>query len=434
MLKVYNSLTNQIEAFKPIKDKTVNMYVCGPTVYDDIHIGNGRPVVFFDVVKRYLSYLDYRVIYASNITDVDDKIIEKAQSLNVSEKALSEKYAANFFEIAKKIGGYNFDYTPHATDYIEQMIQFISKLIADGFAYKTHSGVYFRVDKIKDYGILSNQQVRDLKTGVRIDLESDKEKAYDFALWKTTTEGIHYDAPWGKGRPGWHTECVVMTTKLFEGELDIHGGGFDLKFPHHENEIAQSVAHNGHHLARYWMHVGRLDLAEEKMSKSLGNDIKLKDLIKTYHPFAYRLMILAHHYRAPIAFSEDLIVQYQKSYDKISYTMNKTNFHLKLAGLEGGKVIQEVMDEFESYMNEDFGTPRVITLIDKLIKDLNRSVDLNTFVSLNTILDVLGVEPKINEVSDSDIKNYKLWQEARANKDYALADTYRETLLEKGFI
>ena len=225
-----------------------------------------------------------------------------------------------------------------------------------------------------------------------------------------------------------------MTTKLFEGELDIHGGGFDLKFPHHENEIAQSVAHNGHHLARYWMHVGRLDLAEEKMSKSLGNDIKLKELIKTYHPFAYRLMILAHHYRAPIAFSEDLIVQYQKSYDKISYTMNKTNFHLKLAGLEGGKVIQEVMDEFESYMNEDFGTPRVITLIDKLIKDLNRSVDLNTFVSLNTILDVLGVEPKINEVSDSDIKNYKLWQEARANKDYALADTYREALLEKGFI
>ncbi|HHX76202.1 MAG TPA: cysteine--tRNA ligase, partial [Acholeplasmataceae bacterium] len=254
------------------------------------------------------------------------------------------------------------------------------------------------------------------------------------ALWKTTTEGIHYDAPWGKGRPGWHTECVVMTTKLFEGELDIHGGGFDLKFPHHENEIAQSVAHNGHHLARYWMHVGRLDLAEEKMSKSLGNDIKLKDLIKTYHPFAYRLMLLAHHYRAPIAFSEDLIVQYQKSYDKISYTMNKTNFHLKLAGLEGGKVIQEVMGEFESYMNEDFGTPRVITLIDKLIKDLNRSVDLNTFVSLNTILDVLGVEPKINEVSDSDIKNYKLWQEARANKDYALADTYREALLEKGFI
>lgn len=434
MLKVYNSLTNKIEDFKTIKDKTVNMYVCGPTVYDDIHIGNGRPVVFFDVVKRYLSYLDYRVTYASNITDVDDKIIEKAQSLNISEKELSEKYAANFFEIAKKIGGYNFDFTPHATDYIDQMIQFISKLIEDGFAYKTESGVYFRVDKIKDYGILSNQQLSDLKSGVRIDLESDKEKAYDFALWKTTTEGVQYDAPWGKGRPGWHTECVVMTTELFEGELDIHGGGFDLKFPHHENEIAQSVAHNDHHLAKYWMHVGRLDLAEEKMSKSLGNDIKLIDLIKDYHPFAYRLMILAHHYRAPIAFSEDLIVQYQKSYDKISYTMNKTNFHLNLAGLKGGQVIDSVMDEFESYMNDDFGTPRVISLMDKLVKDLNRATDLNTFVSLKTILDVLGVEPKMNAVKDEDIKNYKLWQEARANKDYALADTYREALLEKGFI
>lgn len=434
MLKIYNSLSNQIEPFKPIRDKHVNMYVCGPTVYDDIHIGNGRPVVFFDVVKRYLKYLDYGVTYASNITDVDDKIIERASKLKISEKDLASMYTDNFFEIAKKVGGYNFDHTPHATDYIDQMIRFISNLIETGYAYQTGSGIYFRVDKIKDYGILSNQQVNALKTSVRIDVETDKEKDYDFALWKNTDVGIKYDAPWGSGRPGWHTECVVMNHELFGGEIDIHGGGFDLKFPHHENEIAQSVAHDDHHLAKYWMHVGRLDLANEKMSKSLGNDIKLKDLVMQYDPNAYRLMLLAHHYRAPIQFSEDLIAQYQKAYDKISYTLNKWHFHMVYSKLEDTSMDLEVIEMFESEMNEDFATPRVISLIDKLIKDLNKAFDIKIYNATKSMLNVLGIEPKIKKVTQKDIEIYNLWQHARTNKDYESADIYRKHLLDKGFI
>lgn len=434
MLKIYNSLSNQIEPFKPIHSKHVNMYVCGPTVYDDIHIGNGRPVVFFDVVKRYLKYLDYGVTYASNITDVDDKIIERASKLKISEKDLASMYTDNFFEIAKKVGGFNFDHAPHATDYIEQMIQFIQSLIDTGYAYQTGSGIYFRVDKIKDYGILSNQQVTQLKTSVRIDVETDKEKDYDFALWKNTDVGIKYDAPWGSGRPGWHTECVVMNHELFGGEIDIHGGGFDLKFPHHENEIAQSVAHSNHHLAKYWMHVGRLDLANEKMSKSLGNDIKLKDLVTQYDPNAYRLMLLAHHYRAPIQFSEDLIAQYQKAYDKISYTLNKWHFHMVYSKLEDQSIDLESIKLFESEMNDDFATPRVISLIDKLIKDLNKGFEIKLYNTVNRILKVLGIEPKIRKVTQKDIDIYNLWQQARVNKDYESADIYRKHLLDKGFI
>lgn len=434
MLKIYNSLSNKIEEFKPIHENKVNMYVCGPTVYDDIHIGNGRPVVFFDVVKRYLQYLDYGVKYASNITDVDDKIIDRAQKLHITEKELATTYTNNFFEIAKKIGGYNFDVTPHATNYIEEMIKFIGELIADGFAYKTQSGVYFRVDKIKDYGILSNQQVKDLKTGVRIDLETDKEKDYDFALWKNTEEGIKYHAPWGDGRPGWHTECVVMTNEIFGGEIDIHGGGFDLKFPHHENEIAQSVAKHDHHLAKYWMHVGRLDLANEKMSKSLGNDIKLKDLVETYNPNAYRLMLLAHHYRAPIQFSDDLIEQYQKAYDKISYTLNKWHFHMILNNIDENGLDHESIKSFEEFMNDDFATPRVITLIDKLIKDLNKDFKAENYNTIILILNTLGLIPNILEVLDEDIENYKNWQQARLEKNYEKADIYRKPLLDKGFI
>ena len=225
-----------------------------------------------------------------------------------------------------------------------------------------------------------------------------------------------------------------MTNELFGSKIDIHGGGFDLKFPHHENEIAQSVAHNDHHLANYWMHVGRLDLASQKMSKSLGNDIKLKDLIKDYNPNAYRLMLLAHHYRAPIQFSDDLIVQYQKSYDKISYTLNKWHFHMALNQLNTNGLDSDAMSLFEKYMNEDFATPRVISLIDRLIKDLNKDFNVVTYETIIQMLNVLGVDPNIKEVLATDLKNYELWQLARSNKDYEKADKYRKPLLEKGFI
>lgn len=434
MLKIYNSLTRQIEPFISKHLNKVNMYVCGPTVYDDIHIGNGRPVVFFDVVKRYLTFLGYEVKYASNITDVDDKIIDRAISLEMTENELATKYANAFLEVVEKLGSDIPDVVPYATNYIDKMIEFIDTLIKSDYAYVTNSGIYFRVSKISDYGILSNQKIDELKTGVRVDLESDKEDPADFALWKFTDLGIKYDAPWGKGRPGWHTECVVMTSEIFEEELDIHGGGFDLKFPHHENEIAQSMAHHDHHLAKYWMHVGRLDLANVKMSKSLGNDIKVKSLLSKYSAGAYRFLLLAHGYRNPIAFTEELIEQYQKSYDKISYTLNKWHFMFEVNQNKQGDGYESNIESFKALMNDDFNTPLVITQLENLNKELNKTGNYQIYLSMIKILEVLGIKPNINEVTAEDIKIYQNWQEARINKDFATADTLRAYLSEKGWI
>ncbi|VEU82928.1 cysteine--tRNA ligase [Acholeplasma hippikon] len=434
MLKIYNSLTRQIEEFIPKHKNKVNMYVCGPTVYDDIHIGNGRPVVFFDVVKRYLSYLGYEVKYASNITDVDDRIIDRAMKLDMSEEELAKKYANRFLEVVNNLGSNLPDVVPYATDYIDQMIKFIDELVKKDFAYVTNSGVYFRVSKIKDYGILSNQKIDELRKGVRVELESDKEDSADFALWKFTEVGIKYDSPWGEGRPGWHTECVVMTSEIFDDELDIHGGGFDLKFPHHENEIAQSMAHHDHHLSKYWMHVGRLDLANVKMSKSLGNDIKVQSLLTKYSAGAYRLLLLAHGYRNPISFTEELIEQYQKSYDKISYTLNKWNFLFEVNGNKSLAFYEETMNEFKSLMDDDFNTPLVITQLENLNKQLNKTGNYSYFKAMIDILEVLGVKPNINEVHDADINIYKAWNEARVNKDFKTADELRAHLSQKGWI
>ena len=269
MLKIYNSLTNKIEEFKPIDGKNVNMYVCGPTVYDYIHIGNARPVIFYDMMARYLRFCGYNVTYASNITDVDDKIINKAIASNKTEKEIATIYENAYFEAVKKVGSNKPDLIPHATDYINEMINFIDELIKKGYAYESDGDVFFRVSKLADYGILSNQNRDELDSGARISVNEKKESPLDFALWKKTDVGIKWDSPFGAGRPGWHTECVVMNHNLFNDKLDIHGGGMDLKFPHHENEIAQSKALYNNNLANYWIHVGRLDLAGEKMSKSL---------------------------------------------------------------------------------------------------------------------------------------------------------------------
>jgi len=374
------------------------------------------------------------VTYASNITDVDDKIINRAIEEGISEKEVAAKYAKAFFEVVEKIGAKPFDETPHATEFIPEMIDFISDLINKGFAYQVPSGVYFDVSKLNEYGVLSNQKIEELRSSVRIDNETDKLDSVDFALWKVTQEGIKYDSPWGAGRPGWHTECVVMNNKLFNGEeLDIHGGGFDLKFPHHENEIAQSLAHDDHHLAKYWMHVGRLDLANIKMSKSLKNDVKIKDLLQHYDGNVYRLMLLAHHYRAPISYTSDLMEQYKKTYDKISYTLNKWNFQFILKDVKDD-LMDDSIDTFINYMDDDFNTPMVVTLLDSLVKELNKREDKKIFNTLKTILNVIGITPVVIEPTKDDLKNYMDWNEARLNKDFAKADTLRKLLSEKGWI
>ena len=277
-VKIYNSLTNKIEVFEPIHKNKVNMYVCGPTVYNYVHIGNMRPVVVFDTFRKFLTYIGYDVKYVSNYTDVDDKIIKRAQELNKPESEITEFYIKAFEDDLHNINALKPDVTPRVTEYMSQIIAFIDQLVKTDYAYDIDGDVYFRVEKIKDYGKLSNTKIEDLLVGARIDENSKKESPLDFTLWKKTNVGINWDSPWSKGRPGWHTECVVMINSIFPGGLiDIHGGGFDLKFPHHENEIAQSEAYNKCSLANYWMHNGFININNEKMSKSLGNVITAHD-------------------------------------------------------------------------------------------------------------------------------------------------------------
>lgn len=438
MLKIYNSLTNKVELFRPLHSRKINLYVCGPTVYDHIHIGNARPVIFFDMVKKYLNSIGYDVNYVTNITDIDDKIIQKAIKLNKTEKEVAETYSKAFIEMVKTLNADSVNMMPKATEYITQMINYIEKLITDGYAYILDSGVYFRVNKIANYGQLSNQNIETLRQNIRKELDDKKENPEDFVLWKTTTEGITYDSPWQKGRPGWHTECAVMNHEIFGQEIDIHGGGFDLKFPHHENEIAQTCAHHNHDLAKYWMHVGRLDLENTKMSKSLGNALYVKELIKEVKPGAFRLLIVSHHYRQPINYSDDLMQQYVKIYDRINRTFKKATFNLQLNGIIENSIHTEYYQEFTNLMENDFSTPNVLTLVENILKKMNSESDLVKMAILkNTvedILNILGIEVDNNLVSKEIITVYQNWQDARETRDFQKADELRKILVEQGLI
>ena len=437
MLKLYNSLTQTIQPFETIKPRRVSMYVCGPTVYGDIHLGNARPVIFFDVLKRYLSYLGYDVLFVSNITDVDDKIIDKAKEEGVLEKEITDLYTNRFIEMTHAVGSALPDMMPKATEYVSQMITYIHDLVEQGYAYARPSGVYFRVGRVSDYGILSKQNVDELSQGVRINLEDDKEDPRDFSLWKTTDEGLHYTSPWGEGRPGWHTECAVMNKEIFGGEIDIHGGGTDLKFPHHENEIAQTCAHDHHHIAKYWMHVGRLDVNDTKMSKSLGNITLVKDLIKDYDALAFRFLMVGHHYRMPINYSNDLMEQFSKEYDKIKRSLKKAFLTVSLHKAFTVEIDEEHMDVFLGWMNDDLNIPNVITLIYDLLKAMNKEKDTYRLAVLyqtaKTILEILGIMPRY-ELTDDTINLYKAWEQARTNKDFVRADQLREKLSERGWM
>ena len=438
-LRIYNSLTNKIEDFKPINEGKVTMYVCGPTVYNKIHIGNARPVVFFDIVKRYLTYLGYEVTYASNITDVDDKIIDSALKNHEDEIAYAHRYADVFLKNVKELGCDLPDHVPYATNYMEQMISFIQKLIEDGYAYIVDGDVYFRVSKLEEYGTLSKQKLDQLDSGVRIDVDSKKENPGDFALWKKTEIGIKWDSPFGLGRPGWHTECVCMIEDIFRQPIDIHGGGFDLRFPHHENEIAQYRAVHHKDLSKYFMHVGRLGINGEKMSKSLGNTIVVDELKDKALP--YRLFISMQNYRNQVNFTDELFESYIKDYEKIKRAYLQACFALDLNNVTVKEKDQKVIEEFVLHMNDDFNTPNVYTLILQLIKDINvliRSKDyVNLAVKFNTlteILDVFGITFDYHKLSEDDRKVYNLWQEARNNKDFEKADLYRKELTERGIL
>ncbi len=444
-MKIYNSYTGKLEKFVPIEKGKVSMYVCGPTVYNYIHIGNARPVIFFDTVRRYFEHLGCEVTFVSNFTDVDDKIITKALELEMSEKELAEKFITAFLEDAEKVGSKTDYIKPRVTEYMDKIIDYIQKLIVKGYAYQVENDVYFRVSKIKEYGKLSNQAIDDLVKGARIDINDKKENPLDFTLWKKTDVGITFDAPFGKGRPGWHTECVAMIDNIFGRKIDIHGGGSGLKFPHHENEIAQSIALHNHNIANYWMHNGLLHYDGGKMSKSLGNVILVKDL--TIDSNVFRLFTLSTHYRQPINYTDDVLTYYQSEWEKIMRTYKQLFIKLDLANnlegnLERNERLNQIRESFFQAMDEDFNTPNAITSLQELVKYSNQLVRGKTSFALlrealymfDTIFDVFGLKHKFKPMKDEDRVLYQNWESARKNKDFEKADELRLLLQKKGLL
>ena len=446
-MKIYNTYTRTKEDFVPIEAGNVRMYVCGPTVYDYIHIGNARPVIFFDVVRRYFESQGLAVDYVSNITDVDDKIINKAAALGVSEQEISEKYLAQYLADCASLNVKPVGSMPKVTETMTEIIDFVAKLIKDGFAYAVAGDVYFRVKKAADYGQLSGKKIDDLVVGARVEANTKKEDPLDFTLWKKTDIGITWDSPWGKGRPGWHTECVVMIEDAFNGKIDIHGGGSDLQFPHHENEIAQSICAANHTIANTWMHVGRLGLDGEKMSKSIGNVVLVKDLLKEYDANVFRLFMLSTHYRQPLNFSYDVLDQAKKEWEKLELAYLGLYRYLDLNdGLDintsESLATKTLTQEFNDAMRDDFNTANAITALYTMAKEANISVRAKADVgdgrqllnNFNYFLNTLGLIIVPKRLTRSEKETYLAWEQARINKNFEEADRLRGLLQESGLI
>lgn len=439
-IKVYNSLTNKMEDFKPIKKDEISMYVCGPTVYNHMHIGNARPVVFFDTVRRFFEYIGYQVKMVSNFTDIDDKIIQKAIEENITEDSISEKYIKAYLDACDKIGCNKQVIHPRVTEHIEDIILYIDRLVKTAHAYQSGDDVYFDVRSIPEYGILSNQKLDNLESGSRIDINKNKKDPADFTLWKKTNDiGKKWPSPFGMGRPGWHTECVVMIDKIFGGKIDIHGGGNDLKFPHHENEIAQSMALNNHTIANYWIHNARIDLSGEKMSKSLGNVIWLKDIIDVYPPQAYRLFVLSNHYRQTINYSDELMKKMTIEWEKFEKTYVSLYRKIELNDLKFNGNDLEIMKEFLNEMAYDFNTANALSVLYNLQKKINKDLR-NTnclldelkddFQTLQDMFDIFGLFVDIQPLSIKEKELVHAWQKAREKKDFVKADELRLKITE----
>lgn len=443
-MNIYNSYTDQIEVFEPKHPNQVSMYICGPTVYNYIHIGNARPVVFFDTVRRYFEAKGYTVKFASNFTDVDDKIIQKSLAEKIPETELSTFYINAFLKDLADLNCKTDYIQPKVTDYMKHIVDYIQLLKNNGFAYEIDGDVYFRVSKLKDYGRLSNRDIDELISGSRVEVNERKENPLDFTLWKKTDQGLNFDAPFSKGRPGWHTECVAMIDDIFGEEIDIHGGGSDLKFPHHENEIAQAKAAHGHKAARYWMHNGRLNMGDAKMSKSLGNMILVKDF---EHKMPLRYFLLSTHYRTPLNYNEESFAMYIKEWEKLQNAYQSLIFKLDLdrqikdVEIKDPDVIN-LKQAFTEAMDDDFNTANAITALQALLKQINVSMRqknndhlLNQMrLLLGQMIDILGFKIEAKRLSEEDRITYQKWQEARKQKNYEAADRYRQILIQKGFL
>ncbi len=444
-IKFYNSLTNKIEKFETIKPNNVSMYVCGPTVYNTPHIGNMRPIVVFDTLRRFLSYVGYDVTYVSNYTDVDDKIIKEAIKENKSELEITNYYINKFEEAVRGVGSLLPNITPRVTDYIDKIIDYVDNLVHIGAAYVVDGDVYFRVSKIKDYGALSGINIDDLKIGARIDEDKRKESPLDFALWKKTSEGITWPSPWGNGRPGWHTECCVMIDTLFKDHfIDIHGGGYDLKFPHHENEIAQAEATHNNKIAKYWMHNAFVNFGKEKMSKSLGNVVDALTLEKQIGGAVVRMVILSTHYRQAVNYTDETVEAAKQEINKITFAYRQLLLKLQLAGVELlDKKANSGMDEFLAALADDLNTANALSELFNLIKKVNAelrnkqsNIDLltNYYYAFKDMLSVLGLDIEYHLLDDEDKQLYQQYLSYKNDKNFEKSDELRVLLIEKKII
>lgn len=453
-IKIYNTLTRQKETFIPIESGKVSMYVCGPTVYDYFHIGNARPFILFDIFRRYLKHRGYDVKYVTNLTDVDDKIIKKANEDRVSTEAVAEKYTRAFFEDTRRLGILEADAYPKATENIPEIIALIEKLVQKGVAYPLDGDVYFSVEKFDGYGRLSGKNIDELESGARVEVDPRKRNPLDFAVWKAAKPGEPFwESPWGKGRPGWHIECSVMSMKHLGESFDIHAGGADLIFPHHENEIAQAEGATGKPFVKYWMHNGFLNIEGEKMSKSLGNFFTAREIMDKYHPAVIRMFFLLKHYRSPINFSEERIIEAQNALERIISTLENIDLLLaeykdKLGSEKAclSESIDELRQEFFNEMDDDFNTAGAMSKLFDLVKEANlilakSHLDADEILSLKKIKNIIEEVDSFlgilfyKDAARTSIKEETLIQilietrtRLRAAKQWQLSDYIRDEL------
>ncbi|UCD36604.1 MAG: cysteine--tRNA ligase [Nitrospiraceae bacterium] len=468
-MRVYNTMSREKEEFVALRPGKVAMYVCGITAYDVCHLGHARSAIVFDIVKRYLRYRGYAVTHVRNITDIDDKIIARAARENISTEEVARKYAEEYYRDMAVLGVSRADYEPNATDHIAEMIETIQGLIDKGYAYAVDGDVYFQVSTFAGYGKLSGKNTKDLMAGARVDVDERKRSPLDFALWKSSKEGEPFwQSPWGKGRPGWHIECSAMSSKYLGAGFDIHGGGADLIFPHHENEIAQSEAFSGRPFVKYWMHNGFITVDKEKMSKSLGNFFTIKEILDRYEAEVVRFFLLSTHYRSPIEFSDAHLNEAELSIDRYYTTVIRMNDFIEAPGQADSNTAPEELEElvsslttkFRSAMDDDFNTASALGSLFELIREVNRFLDRkpsgpaaaglvsgarDILAEVGGVLNIFNRTPRewysaLMRVKHIDLSEEELQsriserQRARENKDWAAADRVRDELAEKGVI
>lgn len=445
-MRLFNTLTNKKEEFKPIREGEVSIYVCGPTVYNYVHIGNTRPMIVFDVLRRTFEYIGYKVVFVSNFTDVDDKIIKAAKQEGVSERELTDKYIKAYEDVRRDLNLLFPTYAPRVTNTMDAIINFIDSLVKAGYAYEVDGDVYFKVSKIEEYGQLSGIKIEDLVAGAseRVDENDKKEESTDFALWKKTDEGIQFDSPWSKGRPGWHTECVVMINDIFEeGKIDIHGGGQDLKFPHHENEIAQSMACHHHPIAHTWMHNQMINIDNQKMSKSLGNVVWAKDMIHELGCNVYKWFMLSSHYRNPLNLTDEVLNNVKKEVAKVDNVIKAGSLYLQANDISGDDYCKQTVDVMVEALQDDLNTSLALTQILNQVKSLNQlmrakeknnEIILKNYNTLLKMVDVIGFVYNPRQLTVEELDLYQNWLAAKGVKDFETADKLRVELIEKEII